>query len=183
MRVPPCPREFTQLPLLFELSRPIRDHRQRRTHWLIDDGIDEEPLAIHRDRIIRRVQEGFARALEPRTMRAARRRRTTFPRSRRAPPSASCPPRCKTARCRSRRHSGCMPPATDISVCPLAAGNGRTYTSNVPDSSEAYASHRPFGAKRAWTSLNGVARNGVSSHPRRAARLRDRNRVAMTGCS
>src|SRR5438477_8977991 len=52
-----------------------------------------------------------------------------------------------------------MPPAIEISVCPLAAGNGRTYTSNLPDSSDAYASHRVFGEKRPWTSLNGVPRN------------------------
>src|SRR5713226_7232623 len=52
-----------------------------------------------------------------------------------------------------------LPPAIEICVCPLAAGNGRTYTSNLPDSSDAYATHRVFGEKRPWTSLNGVARN------------------------
>ena len=41
-----------------------------------------------------------------------------------------------------------MPPAIEICVCPLAAGNGRTYTSNLPDSSDAYATHRVFGEKR-----------------------------------
>src|SRR4030095_12368160 len=59
----------------------------------------------------------------------------------------------------SRRHSGCVPPAIEICVCPVAAGNGRTYTSNVPDSSDAYATQRVFGEKRAWASLNGVLRN------------------------
>src|ERR1700687_4998153 len=52
-----------------------------------------------------------------------------------------------------------MPPAIEIGVCPLAAGNGRTYTWNFPDSSDAYATHRVFGEKRPWTSLNGVPRN------------------------
>src|SRR6185503_9210804 len=52
-----------------------------------------------------------------------------------------------------------MPPAIEICVCPLAAGNGRTYTSNLPDSSDAYATHRAFGEKRLWISLNGVPRN------------------------
>src|SRR5262245_18797541 len=52
-----------------------------------------------------------------------------------------------------------MPPAIEIGVCPLAAGNGRTYTSNLPDSSDAYATHRVFGEKRPWTSWNGVPIN------------------------
>src|SRR5439155_10054118 len=52
-----------------------------------------------------------------------------------------------------------MPPAIEICVCPLAAGNGRTYTSNLPDSSDAYATHRVFGEKRPWTSLDGVPKN------------------------
>src|SRR5882762_10366580 len=80
-----------------------------------------------------------------------------------------------------------MPPAIEICVCPLAAGNGRTYTSNLPDSSDAYATHRVFGEKRPWTSLNGVPRNVLDlrsppnvntpkSYPRGVACTNSRNR-------
>src|SRR5262249_5231788 len=44
---------------------------------------------------------------------------------------------------------------------PPAPGNGRTYTSKRPDSSDWYASHRPSGEKTGSTSLKGPFENTV----------------------
>ena len=47
--------------LLLEIRRPVEDHGQRRARRLIDDGVEEEPLAIGGDRVVsreRRVRLG-----------------------------------------------------------------------------------------------------------------------------
>ena len=48
----------------------------------------------------------------------------------------------------SRRQRGSVPPAVETFDLPLDFGNGRTYTSFVPDSLETYAIHRPSGESR-----------------------------------
>src|SRR3990172_11304411 len=57
-----------------------------------------------------------------------------------------------------RDHVGKDPPAVEICHFPPGPGNGRTYTSKRPDSSESYASHRPSGEKAALASENGLLR-------------------------
>ena len=60
-------------------------------------------------------------------------------------------------------HAGDNPPLLEIShlsppADPLAA-NARTYTSNLPDSFDAYASHRPSGENEPSRSVDLVVRN------------------------
>ena len=42
--------------LLLEIRRPVEDHGQRRARRLIDDGVDEEALAIGGDGVVSRVR-------------------------------------------------------------------------------------------------------------------------------
>src|SRR5262249_11907760 len=58
----------------------------------------------------------------------------------------------------SPRHRGCSPPATEILHWPSAAGNGRTYTSGWPDSSDVYAIQRLSGDSCPKCSLNSERR-------------------------
>jgi hypothetical protein len=39
--------------LLLEIRRPVEDHGQRRVGRLIDDGVEEEPLAVGSDGVVR----------------------------------------------------------------------------------------------------------------------------------
>ena len=53
--------------------------------------------------------------------------------------------------------TGSVPPSVDTCQRPAStSGNGRTYTSPRPDSSEAYASHRPSGENSGVISLAAV---------------------------
>ncbi len=62
----------------------------------------------------------------------------------------------------SRLHTGNPPPAVETCQVPAPEGNGRTYTSDLPDSLEAYAIHRPSGENRlepgTVSAPNGVTR-------------------------
>ena len=51
-------------------------------------------------------------------------------------------------------HVGQSPPSADTCHFPPGPGNGRTYTSERPDSFESYARKRPSGEKAAPTSTN-----------------------------
>ena len=55
------------------------------------------------------------------------------------------------------------PPLLEIGHLPPPAGtlaaNARTYTSNLPDSFDVYAIHRPSGENAASASMNFVVRN------------------------
>src|SRR5215831_1923762 len=51
----------------------------------------------------------------------------------------------KNSSCRLRDQMGNCPPPVDIRVLGPGPGKGRTYTSNVPDSFEVYATQRPSG--------------------------------------
>src|SRR5262245_50491309 len=62
---------------------------------------------------------------------------------------------------RDRDQTGKLPPAFEISVFPPGPGNGRTYTSAVPDSFEVYAIHWPSGENIGSPSLKGVRRKTV----------------------
>src|SRR5712692_5057813 len=46
----------TALRLLLEIRRPVEDHGQRRVGRLLDDGVDEEALAIGGDGVVSRVR-------------------------------------------------------------------------------------------------------------------------------
>ena len=74
-------------------------------------------------------------------------------------PSRAGPRSQKAVRAPSRDHSGNLPPPVEICHCPPGPGNGRTYTSEIPDSSDAYASQCPSGEKAGYASLNGAPRN------------------------
>src|SRR5579864_2502674 len=62
----------------------------------------------------------------------------------------------------SRDQAGILPPPEE--TChrppPAVSGNGRTYTSYKPDSSDAYAIQRPSGENAGCTSFAGVRANG-----------------------
>src|SRR5262245_43235424 len=60
----------------------------------------------------------------------------------------------------SRDHTGAPPPSMEICVRLPGPGNGRTYTSARPDSSDTYATHLPSGENDAENSLGGFSRNG-----------------------
>ena len=62
----------------------------------------------------------------------------------------------------SRDQVGWIPPAVEICHFPPGPGNGRTYTSGGPDSSETYATQRPSGENTASRSTNGVRRKAVA---------------------
>src|SRR5262245_51864303 len=53
----------------------------------------------------------------------------------------------KNSLCPLRDQMGNCPPPVDIGVLGPGPGKGRTYTSNVPDSFEEYATQRPSGEK------------------------------------
>ena len=61
----------------------------------------------------------------------------------------------------SRAHRGSVPPPVEIGQrLRSTAGNGRTYTSARPDSSDWYASHRPSGEMAGVVSECAVFSNG-----------------------
>ena len=104
-----------------------------------------------------------SRGERPENLHVEQRRRRAQPRVprrayRRRQPSACGYRRCKSnSSLRSRPHRGSAPPRVKICHLPPVLGNGCTYTSQVPDSSDVYVIQRPSGQTRPCPSLKVVA--------------------------